>query len=355
MTLNNIILNLIENILKTNNSGHLADIGTKALLSNRLNDDEPFQAIELNNVQYLLQMMREADNTGIYIENNTFYFMAYYSHSNDYPVGRSYFIRVTNLFETTKLMQFFENNDIHLEIIPPLKFREITKEEDCRDRIKIYKKQKEIEVAHIRRLYEGRKHAGIIESAKFLDTSGCLICKNSDCFMMTSTMENDMLIFYLCQKHMDESTTYNSLIEYLAQYFNLPFSDNSKPLDTKSHLDLVISELPSKISAIIEKYDNNTITLKRKSNFKLILRLDSFINYAYIIKDPHGKEVARFDSANHHDINYGPDHLHLNPQKNKKLVHSSFTTGTPLNDINAILTILEKKEQDYDRQQKGTP
>lgn len=109
---------------------------------------------------------------------------------------------------------------------------------------------------------------------------------------------------------------------------------------------MIVAWLPGAVSATIEKALDRTITLVRKSQFKLIVRLNSLSNYAYVIKNPKGKEVARFDSADHHHVSYGPDHLHPNLPKNKS-VQPSFTTGTPMIDVNRILDVLETKEREF--------
>ena len=90
------------------------------------------------------------------------------------------------------------------------------------------------------------------------------------------------------------------------------------------------------------------MTLVRPSGLKGIFRLDSPGNYAYMIFGSDDKEVARIDSADHHNVNYGPDHLHADLTKKKGPIESSFTTGSPLIDTKKILELIELKEAELE-------
>lgn len=100
----------------------------------------------------------------------------------------------------------------------------------------------------------------------------------------------------------------------------------------------------------IEKVEGNTITAVRKSGFRLILRQDALSDYAYNIQDPDRKPVSRIDSANHHHVDYGPDHVHQDLSKARKnIVAPSFTYGFAVADLKAIKRLVEDAESRWRR------
>jgi len=349
---------LVEQTLTSCGSGCSADMVAKSVLAHLIKDDEPFQSVELSDYKYLLQMMKEADKFFIYGESSTFYFIAYYSHSNDYPVGRSYFKKERNIAEIGKWSEYFKQNGISLPMYSPRTIGTTLSDSGYQGRVKEYKQKKKIELAPFIGLFDGRKEKNIVDQAVFMNSPGCLICGSRDYLMMSSVVNagnGQMLGFNLCQAHIDESLKCGSLIEFLAKDINHKLSFHTEPLNTKSHLAIVLSWIPEALSATVEKVFENTITLRRKTSFKIVLRLDAPLDYAYMIFEPTGKkEVARFDSADHHPIPFGPSHLHAQLPK-CKTAESSFTTGTPMIDIKAILKILEEKEAEYMAKEKAAP
>jgi hypothetical protein len=85
-----------------------------------------------------------------------------------------------------------------------------------------------------------------------------------------------------------------------------------------------------------------TITAVRPSGFRIIARLQSDGDYAYIIQNVNGAVIAKVDRADHHNVPYGPDHLHRSPIENNKDVVPSFTYGLPSLDLQIIRRVLEQ-------------
>lgn len=343
------IREVVEQVIKSTGSGRSADICAKALLVNFLQDGAPFQAVELKDVRHLIVMMREADRPHVYGDGVEFYFTAHYLHSEDFPVGRSYFIKSANLFEIARLQKIVKDEGFSLPVVSPSRLGALIDEDGYGLRLAAYRKRKEVEWQPFKGFFAGREEVGIVGGSIFLNSPGCLICGGANYAMMTSTMNSGvglMIGFNLCPKHIAEAGGSGSLIEYLARRFDVESPVHVQPLDPKSHFAMILAWLPGAISATVEKIGDRTLTLLRRSKFKLIVRLDSLSNYAYVIKNPKDEEVARFDSADHHQVSYGPDHLHANLPENKS-VRPSFTTGTPMIDVNAILAVLEIKERDF--------
>lgn len=338
---------LINYILKKTHSGKSTDICVKSFLCNFIDDSKPFQAIKIESIDHLFTMMKDADFAHVYVENNFFYFSAYYFHDDRFPVGRNYFIKESDLMKVAKLFHFLQLKGLVLPMVSYLELHEKIKLNGFEDRIKRFKTRWKNEMSIFNELSKGRMESTTVESSIFINSTGCLLCGDKDYYTVTSTINVEksfMIGFNLCKLHLKTAQNEDSFIEYLATISKQKLPFKSLPLDIKEHIALVVEWLPKELNCYIENINNNTITLIRSSGIKVILRLDSLTNYAYMIINLAGKEVARIDSANHHNINYGPDHIHLNLSKKKNVVVPSFTTGSPLLDIKKILKIIEQEE-----------
>jgi hypothetical protein len=340
---------MIEQTINNGGTGRSADIVAKSIMFNLIKNDEPFQVIELRQRNQLLTMMRDADFPHVYGEASTFYFSAHYYYGEDYPIGRTYFMKERDLVKIAKLYQFFKEEGIDLPIIPPTLIGEKIKESGFVQRIRSFKTEKEKQLAPFKGLFKGRQQSTTVEEPFFLNSPGCLVCGSDKFYMATSILDETLMVgFNLCEKHMESAKKESSVIDYLSKILQQkPFSTHVQPIDTQTHVDLVLSWLPAKLGCSVNKVIKNTITLQRKSDFKVVLRLDSFCNYGYMLITPDGTEVARVDSANHHNVIYGPDHVHTDLQKDKSVVESSFTTGTPMIDVVTILKLLEIHEKKF--------
>ncbi|MEO9944059.1 hypothetical protein [Paraglaciecola sp.] len=338
---------IVEETIASTGSGKSADVCAQAILCHLIQDEMPFRGIELRSFDELAIMMRQADSAHIYAEGGIFYFSAFYKHTDRYPIGRNYFIQTAKLFEVPQLKSKFEVNGIKLPIISAHDFGLLLEEHNFKKRIKAFRERQSKETKLFKGLFEGRTESTNVEKAMFLNTTGCLVCGNDEYQMVSSTLSAQkgfMLGFNLCSKHIDIAKDENSLIEYLAKAYDQPSPIKVMPLGAEEHFNEVKNWLPEALGCELLKASNNTLTLIRPSGLKGIFRLDDLCDYAYMIIDSKGKEVARIDSANHHDVDYGPDHLHPNLRKNKKAVESSFTTGSPLIDTKKIIGLIEQYE-----------
>ncbi len=345
------IREIVEETLRDLGSGKSADTCAKSVLCNLIKENEPFQAIELKSLEHLLLMMKESTFPHVYGEGGIFYFSAYYFHDDRYPVGRNYFIREADLLKIARLHAYFKSNGLALPIIRPDQLGKKISQDGFEARIREFRERQSRETEMFKGLFEGRSRSTSVEKSMFLNSPGCLVCGDNNFRMMSSTLsatKGFMVGFNLCDKHMEAAKSENSLLEYLAKLFKQPPPFQFVPLEAKEHFELVLSWLPKELGCKVEKTNANTMTLVRPSGLKGIFRLDSPGNYAYMIFGADGKEVARIDSANHHNVNYGPDHLHVDLTKKKGAIESSFTTGSPLIDTKKILELIELKEAEFE-------
>ncbi len=342
------IRDVVEDAIRDTNSGRASDVTAKSMLGINIAPNAPFQAIELRTTPDLEVMLRDADCSFIYCQASEFYVTAYYQHDDRYPVGRAYFLREANLLELAKLQMWLAKLGFNLTIVNDEQMRGLINHSELNIRIADFRKRQSEETKLFRGLFEGRKSTGAAGKAIFINTPGCLVCGSKECYLMSSTtkaMLGVMVGFNLCQKHRDLALEESSLIEFLASKFKHQSPIRTEPLDLHAHLEITLQYLPHMIGCSVKKLRENTITLLRPSGVKIILRLDALDDYGYMIFNKRGEEAVRVDSANHHNVNYGPDHIHED-LLSSKAASSSFTTGAPLVDVGLLEREIRKVESE---------
>jgi hypothetical protein len=283
----------------------------------------------------------------IYSDGKSFNFNAYYKYNETYPYGRIYFFKATML-EVSKVRQFLDQKNLKLKMVNDWEFEKIIDLKNHKKRIGDYKERASKTVAPVRQLHDGRKGATKIDKTYLLNSQSCLVCNSNNIRLMTASLCGDrgvMLGFYLCEACEKEASQAPSLIEYLVDKLNFPSPFTTKPLSQTDIFNLSTHCMQNELQCTIEvmKPDGDKIIGKRKSGFKIIFRLTSPDDYAYMVFDSNGKQVGRFDSAKHYPVHFGPDHLHYALPRTKS-VKSSFTTGLPNIDVVALKKFIEDKE-----------
>ena len=121
--------------------------------------------------------------------------------------------------------------------------------------------------------------------------------------------------------------------------------DNFRQVSASEALELACEPLTTELDCTVEKVQDQTITARRPSGVAIIVRYVSPMNYAYNVQAPDGTNLSRVDSANHHAVPYGPDHLHPDLRKSKKnIVESSFTYGNVGMDVRLIRNMIMEAE-----------
>lgn len=352
-----IIMTLIEMVqicLQENLNGEKTDKCIISMAGNILKEENPFISIRLDNKAYLLEMMKKADHTLIFIENSIFYISAIYNYTPTFPASRIYFIRTDNLMNVASLGTYFNSQSIELPPIDGQALSKIINDNEYSERYKKWKEFRDKNDKIFHDLLDGRLNNTRVEQGIWLSSNNnCVICNKHTNRMSTATVlgkDGIMLGMQLCEEHEDEAKNRSNLINFLAEKCGIPplFTQDSEILNhNEINLIMAIETLKVDLECEIEKIDLSkyTVTAKRESGYKIIVRQESLDNYAYMIIDSRGKEVSRIDSANHHNINYGPAHIHHDLHKSKKnIVETSFTYGSTILDIKSIKKLIEKAE-----------
>jgi len=331
--------------------GKQTDACVKSMAGNLLSPDRPVLTLRLNSPGELLTMMKGADSTHMLVEGGVCYFNALYSVSDKFPDPRVYFMKSCLVDEITQLGIFLDRNGLRLPIFDSRKFSEFIQDKGYVERYRSWHERWQGKDKTFRGLFDGRIKNTVVEEGMWFSSDDCLVCGEDARYMLTGTLfgvSGLMIGLRLCEQHKDEAKNHDSLIEYIAKKWDVPvpFFHGMKLVEhTDEILNMSSLAVEDELDCEIEKTVGMTITSVRKSGFRVILRQDALSNYAYMILDPNRKQVARIDSANHHVVEYGPDHVHRDIGKSKKgQVESSFTYGFVVADMKAIKALIEEAE-----------
>jgi hypothetical protein len=337
--------------------GRQTDSCCRAVAVNVLAPDVPVCAFAMESAQELLWMMRSSDSSHMYIEGGVCHFNAVYFVTDNFPATRVYFIKTPYLPEIAKISLFLERNGLKLPLLRGSEFARIVDEHGYATRYKTWRDRWQADSRQFKGLVDGRVENTVVEQGIWLASRGCLICGAENGHLSTATLvgKTGMMIgLRLCDQHIDEAKDHVSLIDYVAAKMSLPvsfLSDMRLISDADEMREMSCAALRDDLFCDIERINGNTITAVRQSGFRVILRQDALDNYAYVIQNPNGKEISRIDSADHHNVEYGPAHVHRDLSKSKKnQVEPSFTYGFAVMDIKGIRSLLELAESRWAQQ-----
>lgn len=331
--------------------GKQTDTCVKGIAVNLLSPQMPVTAIDMDSPDDLLTMMKTADSVHMFVDGGVCHFNALYFVAQNYPAPRIYFMKAYLLDEIARVGVYLERHGFKLPLIDAAKFSQLVNDKDYPERYHHWHVRWDARGKAFRGLLDGRINNTAVEQGMWLATDGCLICgEETDC-MSTATVIGKtglMIGLHLCKRHENEARNEATLIEYISKKMGVPapFLSGMKIVKhTDQTLEMSCLAVQNVLDCKIEKVEEKTITAIRGSGFRLILRQDGLDDYAYNIQDPNGKQISRIDSANHHAVEYGPDHVHHDLSKSKKnQVESSFTYGFAVADIKVIKALVEAAE-----------
>lgn len=334
--------------------GKETDTCCRAVAVNVLVPDKPVCTFTVDATHKLLHMMKAADSAHIYVDGGVCHFNALYSVTDRFPAARIYFIKSPYLDEIAKIGVFLEEHGIKLPIVRSSEFEKMIDAQGYPVRYKAWLESWQARSSRFKGLVDGRVKNTVVEKGIWLSTDGCLICGSDQSYLSTATLVDGSGVIIgmrLCGEHVDEASEHKTLINFVAEKMGVPapfLSDMRLIRDPDSLREMSHSALKQELHCEIEKVQGNTITAIRPSGFRVILRQDAVDNYAYVVQDPNRKEVSRIDSADHHDVDYGPAHLHRDLSKSKKnQVEPSFTYGLAMMDVKGIRALLERAEANW--------
>ncbi|WP_129587764.1 hypothetical protein [Herbaspirillum robiniae] len=295
--------------------------------------ESPLLLVKLGLLEEIVHMCGQADYVLCLPHGSETFVGALYTDMSNYPVARFYHLQISGgIFAAAKTVAFLTARGFNVQIPPAEQLSIIVSENGWKDRLNQYLDRRKDRYKDYEKIRKGRVKNTTTDSTFLLHSAGCLICgASADVIASTTTAlpgePAQLTAVRLCSTHAEESRNATSLMNYLAKSFNLPFSMNALRRPPAEVLADSAAIICSKLGMNI--YENTQKNIKARSNAGTILiyRYEGELNYGYMINGPaKGEELARIDSANHHIVEVGPDHLHPD-LKNSLPPISSFTTG----------------------------
>jgi Family of unknown function (DUF6516) len=338
-------LNTIFNgLLSKDYPGKTIDSFIKVIGSNYITE-KPILLIELKNIEELLVMSKDCTQYFVLVDSGIFHLIAYYKQDDLFPLGRLYCLKEGNMFKFANIGVHLKSFGYYFLPIQHEEFDALMGISDYRSRVNNYKDRQSKDP--IKNIYKGRKEATIIEEAFHFHSTVCLFCSNeTQGYLITSSSTGFMLSVPVCDQHNKEAQNSDAFISYIVRKMGSVYPFKFIDVSQQELFEEALLKIKIELNCQVQKTENFTIHAMRSTGFKIVVRLTALRNYAYMIFTPQGKEICRIDSANHHAINFGPDHIHTNLLSDKKQVQPSFTFGNPLFDfkcLNTLLCMLETK------------
>lgn len=346
MKLNDVITDCVN--LKL--SSLATDLVIQCFGGNILLEDRPVLAIEVQSKEVLLWMMQGATNVHIYVSAGIFHINALYDPTDRFPAARIYFIKSEDLFFVGKIGVYLEQHGIKLAPVNNANFAKLIDVTGYARRYETWYEKRKADAKFFDGLLGGRLKNTAVDQGIWLSSNGrCLICGEKTDRMATSTVwgKSGMMIgMQLCLTHEAESQKQSTLLNYLSKYLGgTVMLSNMRPLTSQEILAQTCEVLKANLMCTILKVEEKTVTARRQSGVTVIVRMHSSSNYAYNILSPEGKQLSRVDSANHHKVSYGPDHVHSDLRKaTKNVVEASFTYGDVGLDVKLLLKLIQEAE-----------
>lgn len=332
--------------------GRHTDTCVKSMAVNVLKPNMPVVAIEMKSQSDLLQMMKTADNTHIYIGAGEFHFNAFYAATDNFPAPRIYYMKTADLMAVGKIGAYMQQHGVTLPPMNDEQFSPLIEDKRYAERYEHWHTRWEANNKAFNGLLDGRVRNTVVEQGIWLSSNGgCMVCGKKTNLMSTTTVigvKGIMIGLQLCGQHETEAKDHSTLLNYISEKMGVPapFLVGAKVVrHGQQTIEMTCEMVRDELKCVIEKIDGQTITAVRNSGFRVIIRQDALNDYAYNIQDPTRKPIARIDSADHHKVEYGPDHVHRDLSKSKRnQVEPSFTYGFAVADLKAIRQLVETAE-----------
>jgi hypothetical protein len=305
-------------------------------------------------------MLPDADKCFVYGKKGRFYFSADYRFFDRCPFARIYSYALEDLFEIAELDYRLRQYGYEIPTIAQRQFEAVIDIQGHATRVDTYRQNLENERRTFTTLFEGRREAQIISEGVWFNSTSSMTCgveaevmgtSSSYGFPVIAGEEGMMMGFPFCTKCADEASTRSSFLAFIAEKLNFHNPHYSqkyeKRLSQEDLFKIGMYTLEYDLKCTLQKVDHaqSQLTGIRESGIKVIFRLEGTSNYAYMIFDSNGKQVGRFDSADHHsELPFPPDHFHYGLPNSCK-VKSSFLTGIPIVDAAAIRVYIEDIER----------
>lgn len=311
--------------------------------------DRAMLLVRLESLDEIFHMCRDSDQVMCLPSAGKTYAGALYTDVSTFPIVRFYHVQLDgDLFAAGRMYGMLKERGFEVKIPRPELLSELIQENRWQARLKNHLEVRRARAQDYEKLRSGRCRNTTTDSTFFLNSTGCIICDGSPDFIASMTFaasgeSASLMAVRLCSTHMAEAREAPTLANYLARIFDIPFLIEMLKRMPQEVLSDGLDIMQSKLGMSVFEVGSKDIKAKTAKGTTFIYRYEGELNYGYMINGAGNEKLARIDSANHHRVEVGPDHLH--PDLRKKLpAVSSFTTGDLCLDWPLIHQLIEHWE-----------
>jgi hypothetical protein len=191
-----------------------------------------------------------------------------------------------------------------------------------------------------------------IDLCAHFKSSACFVCKDKADGLSTTTLvdaKSVMMVFSSCLPCRTKADSFPSWLHFLAETKRIPIPlPMIQQLTRKDAVDNAVSVLQNRMACTVIEANlpRSVVHAKRSSGVKITVRLSAPDDYAYMVFDAQGNQRTRVDSAKHHHVAFGPDHIHrqVSKQDGQGSIEGAVTYGLLAADWRFVLAEIEKIE-----------
>lgn len=315
--------------------------------------DRALLLVRLESQAEMVHMCRDANQVMCIPSGGNTYAGALYTDISMFPIARFYHMQLGgDLIAAGRMYGLLKEQGFEVRIPHPDLMPELVHENGWQTRLEVHLEKRRARVQDYEKIRSGRCSNTTTDSTFFLNSTGCIVCDGPPDFIasMTSAVPGEaatLLAVRLCSKHMGEAREDSSLVNYLARVFDIPFLIEMLKRMPQEVLSDGVEIMKSKLGMTVFEVGTRDVKAKSDKGTVLIYRYEGELNYGYMLDGADNEKLARIDSANHHRVEVGPDHLHPD-LRNKLPPVSSFTTGDICLDWPLLQKLIEYWELQRD-------
>lgn len=259
--------------------GKDTDIAICSVAINALQAEMPVLALQMPSVEQLAVMMKSADHVHVFIERGVFHLNALYHYKDNFPAARIYYLKTEDIMAFGTLGIVLQQHGITLPPVNGAQFSQLIDDRHYPQRFKHWHADYQANNKIFSDLLDGRMKNTAVERGIWLSANGkCLICGKATDRMSTSTLlgeQGTMIGLQLCEQHEREAAAHKTIVAYLAEKLGiaLPFAvQDMGEQHGRLTLELTCEALKNTLECEIEKITGQTITARRQSGAKIIIR-----------------------------------------------------------------------------------
>ncbi len=310
-------------------------------------DSAPFMGVELDDVGQFGSMLADSRKVFASLSDEHFVFRALYTPSDLSPWARVYTHRQRPMKQDVAAsLVNFRQKGFDFKPISRSEVERLVGKDGRRERVRAFRKRLAPTTAPFATIHGGRRTAGVANQGILLASDLCSVCKKRYEGLSTTTFVGGLMLgVHLCPECRKEAERFPSLFHFVAEKFGDVWPFEVRPVSRQEIFEMGERVLRDELACSIVRRapDRYQVVGRRESGYEVILRVPSRFDYAYVILDARGKQVYRFDAADHHGhLPVQPDHEHTGLPEDNSEVRSSFLTGIPPMDAARLRELLNQ-------------